>query len=700
MATPWYIRKNDQIVGPFSGQQLRELALATKLRLNDYVRKGEDGEFMPAQQIKELFAPDNLANRPTIPNSGDHFLSTSRDLSPADTSARTVTPPLPSSANPQLTPNGSQPKSSMASEKVKAGLADLVSTAKQAKDLASAHARKTQITQMILPKAYLALGKHVFEKGKYQDQFSELFQRITDTKEEIARIATTNSQRPPATDLKGKLQAGAAHVMAQGQAAKLNLRLDSLLKQLGKQAFELHGTSAGPSELVEPITSANEEISRLDDQIEQLSSGDKGPLWQRLPLAVLFTVICWPVGMILVWLHPRLTRRTKTAWTGASVAAFMMLAIIVPKSKPQNEAGSSFSNLANSDIPTLRSEELSSADYKYDFSKDDFTSIPPGAVKQTRTRSIDTPGVSEDLLGKLETEEGHIDSNGTFVEHGSYTTWADKEKTIKYRTGTMLHGKLHGIETYYHANGSKSHEGQFVKAKRHGIQRAWHSNGKPEYVTHWIQGQMYGKELVWYENGNKKSETDWVNGVKEGKDIYWWDNGTLNIEAHLHLDLLHGQYSVWNKDGFNTHVGSFDGGRRSGRWKRSFPPCSEGRMCPHCKGKPYSVSVNSEKWTGGSSEEFFTLLHLHSQNGFGVDEAFSPRHGRPRLDWSVPLATFERVFGPPDIRPSPIEVIRAKENWDFVTYGYSCSDGMVSLRSRNAIRGDGKGTKIIVFRDF
>lgn len=338
MATPWYIRKNDQIVGPFSGQQLRELALATKLRLNDYVRKGEDGEFVPAQQIKELFAPDNLANRPTIPNSGDHFLSTSRDLSPADTSARTVTPPLPSSANPQLTPNGSQPKSSMASEKVKAGLADLVSTAKQAKDLASAHARKTQITQMILPKAYLALGKHVFEKGKYQDQFSELFQRITDTKEEIARIATTNSQRPPATDLKGKLQAGAAHVMAQGQATKLNLRVDSLLKQLGKQAFELHGTSAGPSELVEPITSANEEISRLDDQIEQLSSGDKGPLWQRLPLAVLFTVICWPVGMILVWLNPKLSRKSQLVWTGASIAAFAVLFVIVPKQR-DSDAG-------------------------------------------------------------------------------------------------------------------------------------------------------------------------------------------------------------------------------------------------------------------------------------------------------------------------------------------------------------------------
>lgn len=309
MSKEWFVRRGEIERGPLSSQELKRLVEKGTIVATDMIRKSDQPEWREAGVVRGLF--------------------------PAESVARPAPPPLPSPAIDQPQQSEASPKPSMASETLKSGLADFMSTAKQAKDLASAHARKTQITQMILPKAYWALGKHLFENGSFHDEFSELFQRITTTNEEIAGIAAANSQRPPATDLKGKLQSGAAHVMAQGQTAKLNLRVDSLLKQLGKQAFESHGPSAGPSELVEPITSANEEISRLDAQIEQLSSGDKGPLWQRLPLAVLFTVICWPVGMLLVWLHPRLTRRTKTAWTGVSLAAFLILSLLVPKSENQ-----------------------------------------------------------------------------------------------------------------------------------------------------------------------------------------------------------------------------------------------------------------------------------------------------------------------------------------------------------------------------
>ena len=312
MQDEWFVRRGNTERGPLTLSELKRLVAKGTVAATDLVRNSDQSEWNEVGSVEGLFPPASTAS--------------------------SVPPPLPSTATLRSPPSSSQPKSSKASEKVKAGLADLVSTAKQAKDLASAHARKTQISQMILPKAYLTLGKDVFLNERFQDEFGDLFQRITATNDELAKVAASTKERPQATDLKGKLQSGAAQLMAKGQAAKLTLQGDSLLKQLGKQVFESHGTSAGPSDLVTPIASANEEITRLEAQIGQLSSGDKGPLWQRLPLAVLLTVICWPVGMILVWLNPKLSRKSQVAWTGVSIAAFAVLYVVTPK-QPDAETG-------------------------------------------------------------------------------------------------------------------------------------------------------------------------------------------------------------------------------------------------------------------------------------------------------------------------------------------------------------------------
>lgn len=89
MATTWYIQKNNHNVGPLSAQQLRELALAGKLRGDDLVRKGEDGEFTPASRITNLFAPDQAATRPTPP---PPRLSESHKPQPTPASPTSTTP--------------------------------------------------------------------------------------------------------------------------------------------------------------------------------------------------------------------------------------------------------------------------------------------------------------------------------------------------------------------------------------------------------------------------------------------------------------------------------------------------------------------------------------------------------------------------------------------------------------------------------
>ena len=684
MPQEWFVRRGDKVRGPLTSDDVKQLVAKGIVVASDMVRKSENPEWRQAGTVKGLFGA--VGSEAPVPSP--------QPQSKAEAPFVPVPPPLPSSPANRQAVRTPHPSTAKAVETMQAGLTDIMSTAKQAKDLAAAHARRTQITQMTLPKAYLALGKDVFVGERFREEFSDLFQRINTANDEIAKVAATTKERPQATDLKGKLQSGAAQLMAQGQTTKLGYQRESLVRELGKKAFESHGTAAGSPELVSPITSAKEEIARLDEQIAGLSSGKQGSIWQRLPIAALLTVFCWPVGMLLVWFNPRLTRRSKWIWTGVSAGAFLVLAIIAPKSK--NDV-SELANTGNSSSPNF-----ASVNYSYDFSKDDFKSIPTGAVRKTRDKQIDadTEGAAQELLGKLITEEGYIDANGRFIEHGPFTIWENKEKTIKYSTGSMFQGKLHGLVTFHVSDVLYLNERPFVHGQQHGIERVWYKNKQPARTTGFIKGEKHGKSVEWQENGSKKDESDWVEGKREGKQFVWWENGKVNFEANFHLDLLHGPYSVWNQDGFNTHLGSFDNGRKSGRWQLSFPACSEGRKCSHCKGTPYSIFVNSEKWSGGSSEEFFTLLHLHSNFGLGVDENFSPRHGRPRINWTVSPATFERVFDPPDIGPSPMETLRGEfPNWDWLTYSYSCSDGDVSLRSHNAIKTDGKGTRIILFVD-
>lgn len=64
MATGWYIFRGEIECGPFSGHQLRELALAGKISGNDGIRKGTEGAVVVATRVKGLFAADaNAAQR-------------------------------------------------------------------------------------------------------------------------------------------------------------------------------------------------------------------------------------------------------------------------------------------------------------------------------------------------------------------------------------------------------------------------------------------------------------------------------------------------------------------------------------------------------------------------------------------------------------------------------------------------------------
>src|SRR5947209_12774091 len=69
MSDGWYVKRNDQKYGPYSSTQLVEMAKKGQVLPLDWVARGEAGQWMPASQVKGLFAAptQTTAAPPALP---------------------------------------------------------------------------------------------------------------------------------------------------------------------------------------------------------------------------------------------------------------------------------------------------------------------------------------------------------------------------------------------------------------------------------------------------------------------------------------------------------------------------------------------------------------------------------------------------------------------------------------------------------
>jgi GYF domain 2 len=67
VAVEWFYLRAGQIVGPLTAAQLREHALAQKVSPTDHVRRGGDGNWVPASKVKGLFDPPPTVTPPPEP---------------------------------------------------------------------------------------------------------------------------------------------------------------------------------------------------------------------------------------------------------------------------------------------------------------------------------------------------------------------------------------------------------------------------------------------------------------------------------------------------------------------------------------------------------------------------------------------------------------------------------------------------------
>lgn len=319
--------------------------------------------------------------------------------------------------------------------------------------------------------------------------------------------------------------------------------------------------------------------------------------------------------------------------------------------------------------------DFAQVDYAFDFTKDDYESIPAGAKRHTRKQVIDKG--DESLLGKTETENGYIDSAGKFVTHGSFITWRDKAETEKLREGKELHGKLHGVMTFYHQNGKKLWDMPFVQNKKHGIVRTWHSNGRLSAEEMYFEGHLHGVSKVWHENGKLEFENTWVNGKKHGPHKQWSDDGTPKKAYNYRNDALHGLCIAYAKDAqgklyeatrCRVEQNRLVGKATFGYWSGS--------------GQVYYVDVTEGRWKGGRIEEFIAKMQ-YGIEGTEYAGQFLPRENIATFEAPSQESFFDFFGSPvqdqphPDVFGKPPQIQRLVRRWV-----YQCLDGPLVLKAQ------------------
>lgn len=82
-------------------------------------------------------------------------------------------------------------------------------------------------------------------------------------------------------------------------------------------------------------------------------------------------------------------------------------------------------------------------------------------------------------------------------------------------------GYGNGLFTWYHENGRKSVEVNYVNGKQHGLYMSWHNNGAQKEIVKMINGKKEGCDYIWSENGKPIGEgwTKYYVFYKNGDQI-------------------------------------------------------------------------------------------------------------------------------------------------------------------------------------
>jgi hypothetical protein len=293
----WFVVRDGSEHGPFTDSQLKRAALAGKVRPDDLIRREDTTTTKVALEVKGLsFAGDD--------------------------------PLLPDAADPEA-----------------ADLSDLESATPDAA-IAACLSQKEKIQNVLLPHAYANLGQRYYELIDHRPHSK------TPPPEVAAFVEQIDSLLLSAPTTGGP---GSQSINDPARDKAVQHRLTKKYAQLGKRAYEVGSL---PQELIKEhdaiqdliqrdrtlfervaalrieLTKRREseqmaaQVQRAKDAAGAVARNVQGvgvSLLYSTPIVVLLSTLIPPLGLYLIWQHPRWGIRTKVKWAGLSVAIFASL---------------------------------------------------------------------------------------------------------------------------------------------------------------------------------------------------------------------------------------------------------------------------------------------------------------------------------------------------------------------------------------
>ena len=119
--------------------------------------------------------------------------------------------------------------------------------------------------------------------------------------------------------------------------------------------------------------------------------------------------------------------------------------------------------------------------------------------------------------------------------------------------GVEKAGMEEGHWVFYHINGAKWTEGDYVDGRKVGVWRTWYEDG--------TLNQEYNAEngpfKSWYRSGKVEIEGQFVNGKREGKWTFLHPNGKLYKEVTYVRDSANGPVTEYYDNGTKYFEGTY-----------------------------------------------------------------------------------------------------------------------------------------------
>ena len=511
MATEWFYARGDQKHGPVSSAELGQLARSGKLLRTDLIWKEGMSQWRPAGESAKLFEG--------------------------------VTIPEPSPTNVASPPTESA--TAAFGDKAKAAAKWLGEKAKSAAQAAAAQAEIARLTQIALPSAYAAVGRHVIQSADIRKAFSDAVAVIDTLLAKLESLKTGAANRQPSTFAeKAKAVALATKELAESKAHEL--RLGQAYADLGRSVFEA-GSFELPAELAGPIKDGLAKVDTLRKTAQTSVTQERRPWITKRRLMVggglLATVLCLSMLSAV---------RPTGGFTAVDLAKW--------RGTQEKDVPKEYLSGPNGEIV----EDL----YEV-YPKDNILTLLRGYVsgQQVTPEKAIWQGVRQPELEAAK-------KAGQFIVHGQRIVWntndappvpdrraqaaalaagkpypqppvlPQKRRTVDF----WLVGKCEGPRIDYYPDGSVL-GGTYKQGKKEGTWTGYFTNGKKKIEQEWSQGKPNGRFLGWYDDGKQYSEGIMVDGKRDGLWTWWYRNGTKRSEQPRQKGVKDGVWKSWHENG-------------------------------------------------------------------------------------------------------------------------------------------------------